>query len=196
VTWDEMAVVGRIARAHGIRGQVIVNLETDFPHERFQAGAEVFVERRGRVEPLVISSVRFQHDRPVIGVEGVDDMNAATALAGLELRVPREQLMPLPEHVYYRHELVGCAVETEDGVAVGTVSSVEGELTGSRLVVATPAGDALVPLVADICRVIDPQARRIVIAPPAGLLELNVLRRRETDEDRAKSRRDAKRGGG
>ena len=55
VNWDEMAVVGRIARAHGIRGQVIVNLETDFPEERFQPGAELFVERgAGAVEPLTL----------------------------------------------------------------------------------------------------------------------------------------------
>ena len=45
--WDEMALVGRIARPHGIRGQVIVNPETDFPEERFQPGAELFVERDG-----------------------------------------------------------------------------------------------------------------------------------------------------
>jgi len=75
-----MAVVGRIARAHGIRGQVIVNSETDFPRERFRPGAEFFVNRTGRpddIETLVVKTARFQQDRPVIAVEGVDDMNAA-----------------------------------------------------------------------------------------------------------------------
>src|SRR5207244_6363824 len=84
--WHEMAVVGRIARAHGTRGQVIVNLETDFPERRFQVGAELFVERRGAVESLMLTAVRFQHERPVIAVAGVDTMDAAEALAGLELR--------------------------------------------------------------------------------------------------------------
>src|SRR5438132_8002244 len=93
--WDEMAVVGRIARAHGIRGQVIVNLETDFPEERFQPGAELFVERGGRVEPITITTVRFQHERPVLGLRGVDTMNDAEALAGLELRVPIDRLTSL-----------------------------------------------------------------------------------------------------
>ena len=51
-----MAVVGRIARAHGIRGQVIVNPETDFPEERFQPGAELFIERGGGVEPLTLTT--------------------------------------------------------------------------------------------------------------------------------------------
>src|SRR2546426_7119861 len=92
VIWDDMAVVGRIARAHGIRGQVIVNLETDFPEERFRSGATLFVNRHGAVEPLSITSVRFQQNRPVIGLEGVGDMNAASRLAGAELRVPTECL--------------------------------------------------------------------------------------------------------
>ena len=80
--WDEMALVGRIARAHGIRGQVIVNPETDFPEQRFQPGAELFVNRAGVVEPVLVTTVRFHRERPVIGLRGIDDMNAATALAG------------------------------------------------------------------------------------------------------------------
>ncbi len=110
-----MALVGRIARAHGIRGQVIVNPETDFPDERFQAGAEVFVQRNGRVEPLTITTARFHKDRPVIGLDGIETMNEAETLAGLELRVPIERLAALPADTFYRHDLIGCRVETRDG---------------------------------------------------------------------------------
>src|SRR5215467_103716 len=95
--WGELAVVGRIARAHGIRGQVIVNVETDFPAERFQPGAELFVERAGRIDTLRITSVRFHRDRPVIGLAGIETMSQAEQLAGLELRIPAARLMPLPE---------------------------------------------------------------------------------------------------
>jgi 16S rRNA processing protein RimM len=169
-----MALVGRVARAHGLRGQVIVNVETDFPDERFQPGAELFVKRaNGAVETLTITTVRFHHERPVIGVRGVDDMNAATALAGAELRVPVERLAALPAGTFYRHDLVGCAVETEDGAQVGTVSDVEGTLTGSRLVVQTGHGEALIPLAVEICTRIDPAGKRIVVRLPEGLLELN-----------------------
>jgi 16S rRNA processing protein RimM len=172
--WDDMAVVGRIARAHGIRGQVIVNLETDFPEQRFQPGAELFVNRSGRVEPITITSVRFQRDRPVIGLSRVEDMTAAEALAGLELRVPREQLAPLPAGTFYHHDLLDCRVETQAGVVIGHVVGVEGTMGGSRLVVKTGrGGEALVPLAAEICTLIDPAGKRIVIDPPEGLLELN-----------------------
>jgi 16S rRNA processing protein RimM len=172
--WEEMALVGRIARAHGIRGQVIVNADTDFPEERFRLGARFFVKRAtGAVEVMTVTSVRFQRDRPVVGLRGVDDMNAATSLAGAELRVPRESLAPLPAGTFYRHDLIGCSVETAGGERVGIVTDVEGTMAGSRLVVETPAGEVLVPLAVEICPRIDPAARRIVIDPPAGLLDLN-----------------------
>ena len=172
--WEAMAVVGRVARPHGIRGQVIVNPETDFPGERFHPGAELFVNRAGRAEPITITTVRFQQLRPVIGLHGIDDMNAAATLAGAELRVPVDRLAVLPPDTFYRHDLIGCAVETSAGAVIGRVEDVEGTMAGSRLVVKANGGaEVLVPLAAEICRVIDPAAKRIVIDPPEGLLELN-----------------------
>jgi 16S rRNA processing protein RimM len=194
VTWNETAVVGRIVRPHGIRGQVVVNLETDFPHERFQTGAEFFAKAaaaagntlqsvpgpaEGRpieesdVTRLVIATVRFHNERPIVGFEGVDDMDQASALAGIELRVPIDRLTALPPSTFYRHDLVGCAVERLDGSRIGQVTDVEGTLGRSRLVVSTERGEVLVPLVEAICRSIDPAGKRIVIEPPDGLLELN-----------------------
>lgn len=168
-----MALVGRVARAHGIRGQVIVNPETDFPEDRFQPGAELFIERDGRIEALKVTSARFHGARPVIGIDGVETMNDAGTLAGRELRVPVERLAALPADTFYRHDLVGCVVETRDGTRIGPVTDVEGSMTGSRLVVDGAAGEVLIPLVAAICTVVDPAAKRIVIDPPAGLIEAN-----------------------
>ena len=168
-----MAVVGRIARAHGIRGQVIVNLDTDFPEERFQPGAELFIERGGSVRAVKLTTVRFQRERPVIGLEGVDTMNDAEALAGCELRIPIDRLQPLPDGMFYRHDLVGCRVQTRAGETVGTVKEVEGTLSGSRLVVDGARGEILIPLATEICTAIDVAAKRIVIDPPDGLLDLN-----------------------
>jgi 16S rRNA processing protein RimM len=168
-----MALVGRIARAHGIRGQVIVNAETDFLEERFHPGAELFVECRGVVEPLTLTTVRFQNGRPVVGVAGIETMNDAQTLAGLELRVPIERLAQLPAGTFYRHDLIGCRVETTHGEGVGIVEDVEGSVGGSRLVVKGTRGEMLIPLVATICTLVDAGQKRIVIDPPDGLLELN-----------------------
>ena len=175
-----MAVVGQIARPHGIRGQVIVNLETDFPNERFRPGAELFVRTTtgaAAIAQLIVDTVRFQRDRPVIKFAGVDDRDAAEALAGHELRVPADQLAVLPAHTFYWHDLIGCHVETVEGEVVGTVSGGEGGGGGSRLVVSTAQGEVLIPFVAEICQSIDVAGKRIVISPPAGLLGLNIRER-------------------
>ena len=172
-----MAVVGRIARPHGIRGQVVIDPETDFPAERFRPGAELFMRRRGESggpESMVVTTARFHKGRAVVGLEGVEDMNAARALAGSELRVPADWLTALPEATYYRHDLVGCVLETPDGEHVGTVTGVEGPMGRSRLVVATPRGEGMVPLVAELCRKVDPATKRIVVVLPEGLLDVNV----------------------
>jgi 16S rRNA processing protein RimM len=172
--WEDMALVGRIARSHGIRGQVIVNPETDFPEDRFQPGAELFIERGGQVEALKVTTARFHRERPVIGIEGVETVDDADTLAGRELRVPIERLATLPPDTFYRHDLIGCRVETQDGRTVGVVADVEGSMTGSRLVVDGAGGDVLIPLVAAICTMVDPAAKRILIDPPEGLIEANA----------------------
>ena len=169
-----MALVGRIARAHGNRGQVIVNVDTDFPEERFRPGAELFTMRGAAVTPLTLTTVRFQAGRPVIGFAGVDTIDSAEALAGLELRIPAAQLAELPPGAFYQHDLIGCAVETKSGVRVGIVEAVEGTLGTSRLIVAGPVGEVLIPLAVEICTTIDVGGKRIVIDPPDGLLDLNA----------------------
>jgi 16S rRNA processing protein RimM len=171
--WQRMARVGTIARSHGNRGQVIVNPDTDFPDERYQSGAELFVERGGAVMPLVVTTVRFQQGRPILGFDGIDSIDAADALAGLELRIPTDWLATLPGNAFYRHDLIGCRVEMLDGAIVGTVTDVEGTMHASRLVVDGPRGEVLVPLATEICRQVDPGAKRIVIDPPEGLIDLN-----------------------
>ena len=169
---EELILVGRIARAHGNKGQVIVNPETDFAGERFKAGVTVLLG--ASAAPRTITSARFHGGRPVIGLDGVETMDAAEALAGEELKMPLSELGTLPEGTYYRHDLVGCVVEDTDGRLIGEVAKVEGPMNASRLVIDAPHGEVLIPLVAAICVDVDPKARRIRVAVPEGLIELNA----------------------
>jgi len=168
----DLFLVGRVARAHGNKGQVIVNPETDFPDERFAAGNVLVVEQAGTATPRRIAAVRFHQGRPVIALEGIDTMNDAEALAGAELKMPASELGPLPARTYYRHDLVGCEVRDVKDRVIGTVARVEGSLERSHLVVDAEQGEILIPLVDEICRRVDPAARLIVVDPPEGLLEL------------------------
>ena len=171
--WDRMVLVGRIARPHGIRGHVIVTPDTDFVEDRFQTGATFWTRSDRGNEVLTVNSARLQNGRPVIGFEGFDKIEAVERLAGLELRVPEDSLLPLDAGAYYVHDLVGCAVETISGEPVGEVKRVDGGAGASVLSVEGRRGEVLVPLAADICVEVDIGGRRIRINPPEGLLELN-----------------------
>jgi 16S rRNA processing protein RimM len=171
--WDDMVLVGRIARPHGLRGQVIVNPETDFVEDRFVNGATLWARSDRGDEALTITSARVQNGRPVISFAGFSSIEDAERLAGLELRVPEETLQTLGEGVYYQHQLVGCEVETMAGALVGEVSRVDGGAAGSLLAVRGARGEVLIPLAQHICVEIDIAAKRIRIDPPDGLLELN-----------------------
>ena len=175
--WDEMVVVGRIARAHGNRGQVIVDPATDFPEERFKPGSVVHVRQGEATGALTIESVRFHRGRPIVALAGIDTMNAAEALAGNELRVGIDSLQALPAGSFYHHDLIGCSIETPRGEVVGQVAKVEGTGAGSRLVVDGSDGEILIPMVEGICVAIDLAAKKIVVDPPEGLLDLNVTKR-------------------
>jgi 16S rRNA processing protein RimM len=170
----ELVLVGRIARTHGIRGDVIVNPETDSPEERFVEGRVLRLEMPGRSEPVTIASVKFHQGRPIIGIAGVDTMEAAEAIQGAELRIPEAELPALPAGTYYRHDLVGCEVRDTAGQAIGRVTSVDGPMEQSRLVIAGPRGEVMVPMVGGICVSVDPAARVIVVDPPAGLVDVNT----------------------
>jgi 16S rRNA processing protein RimM len=168
---EDLVLVGRVARAHGNRGQVIVNLDTDFAEDRFKVGEVLLVGPAAT--PRAIREVRFQQGRPILALEGVETMNDAEALAGAELKIPAGSQAPLPAGTFYHYDLIGCEVHDTRDRLIGRVTAVEGTMEMSRLVVGGERGEVLIPLVADICVAIDIGARRIVVNAPEGLLELN-----------------------
>lgn len=172
--WDEMVLIGRVARRHGLKGQVVVNAETDFVEERFAPGSEMWIRQNDAVKSVVVTRARVQNGRPVVEFAGFDDVDAAAPLVGCELRIPETALRMLEDGRYYEHQLAGCVVETVSGQHVGTVVRVEGGIGASRLVVGGEKGEVLIPFVTDICPEIDVAARRIRIDPPVGLIELNA----------------------
>lgn len=171
--WDDMVLVGVIARTHGNKGEVILNSHTDFGEDRFRVGARVFARLgTGPVERLDVTAVRFQQGRPILGLAGFSSISEAERLAGAELKVPASEQDALPEGVYYHHQLIGCAVVTRGGETVGKVTDVQGDGHATRLVVRGPRAEVLIPLAQEIC-VVDVTARTIVITPPEGLLDVN-----------------------
>jgi 16S rRNA processing protein RimM len=173
---SDRLLVGRIARAHGNRGHVIVNLETDFAEDRFRVGRILQVGASDAPIARRITGVRFHQGRPIVAFEGVESISDAEALAGADVWLPASEVAPLPDGTFHHHDLVGCEVRDTADAIVGRVTAVEGPMERSHLVVQGDRGEVLIPLAADICIKVDPGAGVIVVNPPEGLLELNTKR--------------------
>jgi 16S rRNA processing protein RimM len=165
-------VVGRIGRAHGIKGEVTVEVRTDEPELRLGPGAELATDPAS-AGPLTIESGKVHSGRLLLRFAGVDDRNAAEALRNVLLiaDVDPEELPEDPEE-FYDHQLMDLDVVTVDGTEVGRISEISHLPYQDLLVVTRPDGsEVMIPFVEEIVPEIDLEEQRAVINPPPGLLD-------------------------
>lgn len=169
---DDLISIAVVARPHGVRGEVVADVLTDFP-ERFAEMETVKIVQRGAlVGELELEDARFHKGRVVLKFAGYDTVERAEMLRDARLVISRDELIELPADTYYEFDLIGCEVETVDGQRVGRVAAVNNFGAAPLLAVEEGGRERLVPLTRDICVEVDVEARRIRIAPPEGLLEL------------------------
>lgn len=162
-------VIGQVRGAWGMRGQVKVEVMTDFPN-RFADLTRVYIGTPP--EPVQIEHWRPHNRHVVLKLAGYDDRTAAETLQGQLLQIPTEEAMPLGEDEYYVHQIEGLEVLTTGGEYLGKVTEVL--FTGSNdvYVVTNEAGrEALIPAIADVVQEIDLDAGRLVVELIPGLLE-------------------------
>lgn len=168
-----LLVVGRVGRAHGIRGEVSVTVRTDDPDTRFAVGSELTTDPAS-AGPLRVAATRWHSGRLLVRFAGVSDRSAAEALRGVVLLVdhPLEERLADPDE-FYDHQLVGLTAVTVAGEVVGVVSEVLHLPGQDVLALSRPDGsETLVPFVADLVPQVDLAGRRLLINPPPGLLDI------------------------
>lgn len=163
---SERLTIGRIAKAHGIGGEVSIEIHTDV-EERFAPGATV------RIDPdldLTITSARPHQGRVLVRFEGIHDRNGAEALRGRWLSVDAAST-PVPEDPwsFWEFQLDGATVVDTQGARLGVFARAEHGRSGDLWVVATPNGEVLVPAVRAIVRDVNVETKIIVLDPPEGL---------------------------
>lgn len=162
-----LVVIGRVARAHGIRGEVTVDARTDEPERRFAPGSSVVCGGR----TLTIAAARPHSGRWLVTFREVADRNGAEALHGtlLETEVDPDEL-PDDEDDYYDHQLVGLRA-VHGGREVGTVTAVLHLPAQDTLAIDVDGREVLVPFVAALVPEVDLEAGRLVVAEVPGLLD-------------------------
>ena len=166
-----LVTVGRIGRAHGIGGEVSVDVRTDAPDLRFAAGARLTTEPE-RAGPLTVRQTRWHGGRLLVRFDGVVDRTDAEALRGVRLlsEVSADERPTDPDE-FFDHQLVGLRVVTATGDDVGAVVAVHHLPSQDMLVIDRHGDEVLVPFVAEIVSEVDVAQRRVVIDPPRGLLD-------------------------
>lgn len=169
---SDLVLIARAVKTHGLKGEVVAELLTDFP-ERFEDLDQVIlVSPGGEQETREIEQFWFHKDRVVLKLAGYDDVDAAKELIGYEFAVPESERVQLEADEFYDWELEGCTVKVGDE-SIGQVRSVMKTGGAEILVVSDETGrERLVPLAAQIVVEINPDAKTIVVDPPEGLFEL------------------------
>lgn len=172
--FDGAVRVGRLTKAHGLKGALKIELYTDVPEKRFVPGAEFSLQVPessnwfGRTLALV--ELRWYNGQPVAFFEGVTDRSLAESLARAILWIDAEAAAEEEDNAWYDHQLVGLSVQ-RDGVELGTICSLEHRPAQDLLIVSTPNGDVMVPFVKAIVPEVDLKRRIVVVTPPTGLFE-------------------------
>ena len=166
-------MIGEIVRPHGLRGEMRVMPLTDDP-SRFSRLAECVLWDAARDvrEPRRLRSARTAGDTLLVALAGCETPEAARSLTGRLIAIHERDVLPLREGTFYPWQLEGAVVVTEDGREVGRMTGIEQGPGQDRWIVRDGAREHLIPAVADIVVDVDLAARRIVIRPPDGLLDL------------------------
>ncbi|KIL35266.1 16S rRNA processing protein RimM [Cohnella kolymensis] len=170
---ERLLNVGKIVNTHGIRGEVKVWPQTDFPEVRFQVGSKLlmFPPESGDPVTVEVTSSREQKNMFVVKLKGFDDINQVEKLKGCELKVSDSERVPLSEDEYYVRDIIGCSVVTEEGEELGVIADVLTPGANDIWVVTMPKGkELLLPVIDDVVLDVDLTARKVTVHLMEGLL--------------------------
>jgi len=164
-----LLVVGRIGRAHGVRGEATIEVRTDDPDARFPVGASLLTDPAEK-GPLTIVSGRVHNGILLLGFAGITDRTAVEKLRNTLLLTEVDIDAESSDDLYHIAQIKGCSVFLENGTEVGVVTDVLELPAQDTLVIETTSGEKLVPFVTSMVPTIDIKNKKLVISPPEGLL--------------------------
>lgn len=163
-------VVGRIGRAHGLRGEVTIEVRTDQPEIRFADGS-VLVTDPESAGPLTVIHAKNHSGRLLITFEGFDDRTKAESLRNTLLLADVDPEAESEDDGYYDFQLVGSSVALKDGSIVGEVTEVIHLPAQDLLAFSYQEREVLIPFIHQFVPEVDIKAKKIVITPPPGLID-------------------------
>jgi 16S rRNA processing protein RimM len=161
--------IGRVIRAHGLRGEVSVAVLTDFP-ERFKTTEWVYLGNEFEATPYRLQSFRWHKQNVLLTLEGVTNRTQAELLRGQLVQVPLEEAVLLPDGSYYLYQLIGLKVEDTSGKFLGTIKAVLETGANDVYVVEHEGQELLLPAIPDVVKNVDIAAGIMVVHLMDGLI--------------------------
>lgn len=168
---DDLVAIARIVKPRGIKGEVMADILTDFPERFDDLETVTAVMPDASLRELTIEDHWFQSGRIVLKFEGIDSIELGETLRGAEICVDEAEAVELDESEYFDWQLAECVVETIDGMPLGKVAEVMRTGGTEILVVKGGSKEYLIPFAETICVEVDIDNKKIVVDPPAGLLD-------------------------
>ncbi|MBD0380382.1 ribosome maturation factor RimM [Paenibacillus sedimenti] len=169
---EKLFTIGKIVNTHGVRGELKIVSETDFP-ERFEKGSElVIVDPQNKQTPVTVQASRLHKNMYIVQFAQFANINEVEKFKGSLLKVEGKYQQALEEGEYYYHEIIGCKVVTEEGEELGEVTEVLTPGANDVWVVSLPKGkQLLLPVIDDVVLNVDVVNKTIRIHLMEGLLE-------------------------
>lgn len=165
--------VGKIVNTHGLKGEVRVISQTDFPEERYKVGNSLFLFQDKKAKPieLKITSHRKHKNFDLLSFEGYYNMDHVVQFKEGILKVPESFLSTLEQNEYYFHEIIGCEVSTMNGETLGTIREILTPGANDVWVIEAKQGkDILIPYIDEVVKEINIPEKKIMIDPIEGLI--------------------------
>ncbi|ANF96494.1 ribosome maturation factor RimM [Paenibacillus bovis] len=171
---EQWLMVGKIVNTHGIRGELKIYPNTDFPEVRFAPGnkLQMINEETGASQQVEVQTSRLQKNMYVIRFKGFGNINEVEQYKGWVLKVSKNDTVDLEEDEYYFHEIIGCEVVTDEGQSLGVITEILTPGANDVWVVKPAKGkDILIPYIHDVVLDINVEDKKITIHVMEGLLE-------------------------
>ncbi|RUS46395.1 ribosome maturation factor RimM [Cohnella sp. AR92] len=172
---EQLLNVGKIVNTHGIRGEVKVWPQTDFPDVRFRNGSRLLVYppagTAGSPFEIEVVSSREQNNLFIVKLKGYDNINQIEKYKGWELKVTEDERVELEEGEYYFRDIIGCEAVTEDGEKLGTITDILSPGANDVWVVKRPKGkELMLPVIDEVVLDVDVPAKTVKVRLMEGLL--------------------------
>lgn len=170
---NEWFTVGTIANTHGLKGELKIVSQTDFPEERFKPGSRLTMmdpELSNQIEVEVVTSRNIKNTY-IVKFKAWNDINEVEKFKGYLLKINKEQRIELEEHEFYYNEIVGCTVITDEGVELGVIQEILSPGANDVWVVKPATGKSVyIPYIEDVVKQVDVQNKKVIVHILEGLL--------------------------